>query len=163
MKTDFDQKKPESSAWVPQKFRQLLQEPMYQSVMMGTAVFFLVSIIIHFPINNSPQFYSDFLGSFWGRMVGNTQIHEVVAGIPYVDYMFEYPPICGLIVWLGGWASGGSQSIFAAIEFGILLIFAVLTSHVVYQFLGYLKTESQPPVAFFGFRPLAIVLRSVQF
>jgi hypothetical protein len=51
--------------------------------------------------------------------------------------MFEYPPICGLILWIGGWGSGGNLTAFAAIEFGILLVFAVLTSHFVYQFLGH--------------------------
>ncbi len=163
MKTDYEQRKSDDSSWVPPKFRQLLQQPMYTSVMMGTTVFFLVSIIIHFPINNSPQFYSDFLGSFWGRMVGNTQIHEVVVGIPYVDYMFEYPPICGLIVWLGGWLSGGSQTVFAAIEFGILLLFAVLTSHVVYQFLGYLKLSHNRQLLFSVFAPSLLFYGAYNF
>jgi hypothetical protein len=163
MKTDFEERKPSDTHWVPQKFRQLLKEPLYTSVIMATGVFFLTSIIIHFPINNSPQFYSDFLGSFWGRMVGNTQIHEVVVGIPYVDYMFEYPPICGLIVWLGGWASGGSQTVFAAIEFGILLIFAVLTSHVVYQFLGYLKLGHNRQLLFSIFAPSLLFYGAYNF
>ena len=163
MKSDFEERKPSDVRWVPQKFRELLSEPLYTTVILATGVFFLTSIIIHFPINNSPQFYSDFLGSFWGRMVGNTQIREVVVGIPYIDYMFEYPPICGLIVWLGGWASGGSQTVFAAIEFGILLIFAVLTSHVVYQFLGYLKLGHNRQLIFSVFAPSLLFYGAYNF
>ncbi|MDA4111525.1 MAG: hypothetical protein OK439_03240 [Thaumarchaeota archaeon] len=162
MKSDLE-RKPSDSTWMPKKLRQLLNEPLYASVMMATGVFFLVSILIHFPIANSPEFYSDFLGSFWGRMVGNTQIHEVVVGIPYVTYMFEYPPICGLILWLGGWASGGSQTIFAAVEFGILLLFTILTSHVVYQFLGYLKLDHNRQLLFSIFAPSLLFYGAYNF
>src|SRR5574337_432412 len=42
------------------------------------------------PISNSPQYYSDFLDSFWARTTANG-LREVVVGIPYVTYMFEYP------------------------------------------------------------------------
>src|SRR3984893_2787473 len=136
---------------------------MYASVMMATGVFFLTSIIIHFPINNSPQFYSDFLGSFWGRMIGNSNIHEVVTQIPYIDYMFEYPPICGLIVWLGGGAGAGNPFALSPIEFGILLIFAVLTSHVVYQFLGYLKLGHNRQLLFSIFAPSLLFYGAYNF
>jgi hypothetical protein len=162
MKSDFD-REPSDSPWVPQKFRQLVNEPLYANIIMATGVFFLVSIIIHFPINSSPQFYSDFLGSFWGRMVGNSSVHEVVVGIPYITYMFEYPPICGLILWLGGWASGGSQTIFAAVEFGVLLLFTIMTSHIVYQFLGYLKLGHNRQLLFSVFAPSLLFYGAYNF
>src|SRR4029077_17262663 len=94
---------------------------------------------------------------------GNSNCHCVVAKILSFIYVFESPPICGLIVWLGGWASAGNQSIFAAVEFGILLVFAVLTSHIVYEFLGYLKLSHNRQLLFSIFAPSLLFYGAYNF
>ncbi len=130
--------------------------------MLAAGVSFLVSILIHFPLNNSPQFYSDFLGSFWGRSTPSG-LREVVVGIPYVTYVFEYPPICGLILWLGGWASQGNIYIFSVVEFGILLIVAVVMAHYVYQFTGYLGLNRNRQLLFSIFAPSLLLYGAYNF
>lgn len=147
---------------MPARLKDLLNDPQYTTVMLATGVFFLMSILIHFPLNNSPEFYSDFLGSFWGRQT-STGLREVVVGIPYVTYMFEYPPICGLIVWLGGWASQGNVYIFSLVEFGILLIAAVITTHFVYQFSGYLGLNRNRQLLFSVFAPSLLIYGAYNF
>lgn len=159
MRSEFDSS---NKSWVPAKLKDLLNDPQYTTVMLATGVFFLMSILIHFPINNSPQYYSDFLGSFWGRTT-STGLREVVVGIPYVTYMFEYPPVCGLILWLGGWASAGNINIFAIVEFGILLVFTVLISHFVYQFIGYLGTSRNRQLMFSVFAPSLLLYGAYNF
>ncbi len=159
MRSEFDNS---NADWFPAKLKDLLNDPQYTSIMLAAGVSFLVSILIHFPINNSPQFYSDFLGSFWGRSTPSG-LREVVVGIPYVTYVFEYPPICGLILWLGGWASGGNVYIFSVIEFGILLIVALFMAHYVYQFLGYLGLNWNRQLLYSIFAPSLLLYGAYNF
>jgi hypothetical protein len=118
----------------PPLLKELLAEPQYTTVIFAASVFFLISAILHFPFNNSPSYYSDIVTTFWFRMTG-AGFHEVAVGIPYVTYMFEYPPVCGLILWAGGWASMGSEIIYTIVEFSILFLFTVLTAHYLYLFM----------------------------
>ncbi len=135
--------------------RELLNDPEYRMVMMAAAMSFLVSILIHYPYpKTGAPFYSDILG-FWVRMTPSG-LREVVVGIPYVTYYFEYPTICGLILWAGGWASRGSEQSFATVEFGILLIFAVLTAHFLYLFLSHLKLSHNRQLVYSVFAPALI-------
>jgi hypothetical protein len=159
MRSEFDDSK---TGWIPARLRDLLNDPQYTSMMLATGVFFLVSILIHFPLNNSPQFYSDFLGSFWGRTT-STGLREVVVGIPYVTYMFEYPPICGLILWVGGWASQGNVYIFSVVEFGILLVVALFITHFVYQFSGYLGLNRNRQLLYSVFAPSLLIYGAYNF
>ena len=80
-----------------------------------------------------------------------------------MTYTLEYPPVCGLILWLGGWASGGNIDIFAIVEFGILLIFAVLVSHFVYQFIGYLGISRNRQLLFSVFAPSLLLYGAYNF
>jgi alpha-1,6-mannosyltransferase len=158
-----EQQEPDSNTpWVPARLKVLVNDPQYSTVILATAVFFFMSILIHFPINNSPNYYSDFLDSFWTRMTAN-HLREVVVGIPYVTYMFEYPPVCGLILWLGGWGSGGNVAVFISIEFSILLFFAVLTSHFVFQFLSYLKLNFNRMLLYSVFAPSLLIYGAYNF
>ncbi|MGI0091757.1 MAG: hypothetical protein ACREBS_08610 [Nitrososphaerales archaeon] len=140
-----------------------MKDPQYTTVMLAAAMFFLISIIIHFPFANSPSYYSDFVDSFWGRTVTPQGPLEVVTGIPYVTYMFEYPPICWLILWLGGWASGGNEAIFCVVEFGVLFVFSVLTAHVVYNFLGHLGLSYNRQLIYSIFAPSLIFYGAYNF
>ncbi len=159
MRSEFEST---NTGWIPARLKDLLNDPQYTSLMLATGVFFLVSILIHFPINNSPEFYSDFLGSFWGRTTP-AGLREVVVGIPYVTYMFEYPPICGLILWLGGWTSGGNVYIFSIVEFGILLLIALFMSHFVYQFIGYLGLNRNRQLLYSVFTPSLLFYGAYNF
>lgn len=114
-----------------------------------------MSALIHFPFSNSPSYYSDIVDTFWYRTTPQG-LHEVVVGIPYVTYVFEYPPICGLILWLGGWASRGSIGVYATIEFSILLIFTVLTAHYLFQFMSYLGLGYNRQLVYSIFAPSLI-------
>jgi hypothetical protein len=77
----------------------------------------LLSFVLHFPLSNPflvPTFYSDII-SFWGRQ-------WVYAGqIPYVQSMFEYPTISGLILYsarmLGGSTIQGYYDFFGIFSF----------------------------------------------
>lgn len=145
------------------KFTELIREPEYQMIMIAAAMSFLISILIHFPYaKTGPPFYSDIVGAFWTRLEPNG-LREVVYGIPYVNYVFEYPPICGLILWFGGWESAGNLGAFAAIEFGILLIFSVLTAHYLYLFLDHLGLSHNRQLIFTIFAPTLIFYGAYNF
>jgi len=121
--------------------------------MLGAAAFFLMSILIHFPINNSPRYYSDIIDTFWYGRVNANNVPYVVSGIPYVTYNFEYPSICGLILWLGGWLSGGSVTTYAIVEFGTSFIFFIALTHITFQFLEYLNLGHTKQLIFSVFAP----------
>ena len=124
-------------------------------MILAAAVFFLISALIDFPFNNSPSDYSDIIDTFWNRTTPQ-QLHEVVVGILYVTYVFEYPPICGLILWLGGWASGGSVGVYATLEFGVLFVFTILTAHYMYLFMKYLGLSDNRQLVYSIFAPSLI-------
>lgn len=138
--------------WRPPSLRELFENPMYTMVMASAATFFLASIFIHFPLNNSPQYYSDIVDTFWyGRPPGGPP--SAISGIPYVTYFFEYPPVCGLILWLGGWISGGNVMVFSAVEFGVLLGFFLLLTHFTYLFVDKLRLNHTRQIIFSVFAP----------
>ncbi len=145
-----------STFWRPASIRRLFDNPQYSAVMMGAAVFFIMSILIHFPINNSPRYYSDIVDTFWyGRTTNN--IPNVITGIPYVTYNFEYPAVCGLVFWLGGWLSGGSVQIYAAVEFGVSFVFFLLLTHTVFQFLEFLNLGHTKQLIVSVFAPSVLI------
>jgi len=148
--------------WVPAKLKELLEDPQYTTVILAAGVFFLISALIHFPFSNSPSYYSDIIDTFWYRT--NPQgLQEVVVGIPYVTYVFEYPPVCGLILWLGGWASRGSIGVYATVEFGVLLVFTILTAHYVYQFMKHLGLSYNRQLIYSIFAPSLIFYGAYNF
>ena len=144
-----------SAQWVPAKLKELLEDPQYTTVIMAAGIFFLISALIHFPFSNSPSYYSDIIDTFWNR-TNPQQLKEVVVGIPYVNYVFEYPPICGLILWLGGWASRGSIGVYATVEFGVLLIFTMLTAHYLFLFMKHLGLSYNRQLIYSIFAPSVI-------
>ncbi|MHB8566277.1 MAG: hypothetical protein ACYC7D_00170 [Nitrososphaerales archaeon] len=141
------------SSWRPPSLRELFDNPLYSMVMVGAASFFMMSIFIHFPLNNSPMYYSDIVDTFWYQRLSAAGVPSAISGIPYITYFFEYPPVCGLILWLGGWASGGNVMIFAAIEFGVLLGFFLLLTHFTYLFLDNLGLGHTRQLIFSVFVP----------
>ena len=141
--------------WIPSRLKELLNDPQYTTVILAAGVFFLISALIHFPFNSSPSYYSDIIDTFWYRTTPQ-QLHEIVVGIPYVTYVFEYPPVCGLILWLGGWASGGNVGVYATVEFGVLLIFTILTAHYMYLFTKYLGLSYNRQLVYSIFAPSLI-------
>lgn len=124
--------------------------------MLAATVAFLISALIHFPLQNSPTYYSDFVYSFWGRS-------GILTGVPYVNYMFEYPPISGIVLWAGAWGSHGSEFVFLIIEYGILFAFMLFTAHVVYQFLKYLGLNHNRQLLFSIFVPSVIFYGAYNF
>jgi hypothetical protein len=149
-------------SWRPAGFHALVNNPQYTAIMMAAAVFFLMSILIHFPIPNSPSYYSDIVDKFWyGRTVNG--IPYVISGIPYVTYNFEYPAVCGLILWLGGWLSGGSAQTYAAVEFGISMAFFLLLTHATYQFLDYLHVGHTRQLIVSIFAPSVLIYGAYNF
>jgi hypothetical protein len=150
------------SEWIPARLKALLDDPQYTTVILAAGVFFLISALIHFPFNNSPSYYSDIVDTFWYRTTPQ-QLHEVVVGIPYVTYQFEYPPICGLILWLGGWASGGNIGTYATVEFAVLFVFTILTAHYMYQFMGYLGLSYNRQLMYSIFAPSLIFYGAYNF
>ena len=150
MEDDANSQKPLN--WHPPSLHELFENPMYKMVMLSAATFFLASIFIHFPLNNSPLYYSDIVDTFWyGRNAGG--VPYVISGIPYVTYFFEYPPVCGLILWLGGWASGGNVMVYSAVEFGVLLGFFLLLTHFTFLFMDRLHLNHTNQIIFSVFAP----------
>ncbi len=141
--------------WIPTKLKELLEDPQYTTVILAAGTFFIISALIHYPFNNSPSYYSDIIDTFWYRTTPQ-QLKEVVVGIPYVTYVFEYPPICGLILWLGGWLSQGSLAVFAVVEFGALFVFTIFTAHYMYLFLKYLGLSYNRQLIYSIFAPSLI-------
>lgn len=81
---------------------------LIEIIVVTTAVFML-SAIIH-SSSAQPNIYSD-IASFWGR-------REVAEGlIPYVDFVFEYPQLCGLITYVSASIGGTPQAYFTMMSF----------------------------------------------
>ncbi len=74
----------------------LLSDQEFQIMLLIATTIWIYSSILKLPFI-VPSNYSD-VGYLWIRDV--YQNHHNMA-IPYVDYKLEYPPIIGLIIWLG--------------------------------------------------------------
>jgi hypothetical protein len=127
------------------------KDPEYRIVMLSSCAFFALSALLHFPGRVGPPLYSDIINVFW------FQRPYILTGIPYVSYLFEYPPLCGLILWAGAWGSQGNVDLYATIEFGILFLFMVLLTHVLYRFLGSLGIEHNRQLLYVAFAPSFLI------
>jgi hypothetical protein len=131
----------------------------YEKVMITAALVFLASAVIHWP---SFHIYSDITTSFWSR-TNASGVPYLTYEIPYAGYAFEYPPICGLVVWLGGWISNGNLYAYAAVEFAILGAFFVSTAHFLFRFLERLRINHNLQLIFTLFVPSAVALAAYNF
>ncbi len=120
---------------------------------------FVASAIFHWP---TFHIYSDITTSFWNR-TNSAGVPYLTYEIPYVGYVFEYPPVCGLVVWLGGWLSGGNLQVYAGVEFTILGIFFVLTANYLYKFLEKLGINQNLQFFFTLFVPSAFAFAAYNF
>lgn len=132
-------------------------DPEYKMVMLSSCAFFALSALLHFPGRSGPPLYSDIIDAFW------YQRPWILTGIPYVSYVFEYPPLCGLILWVGAWASGGNVNLYAAIEFGILFFFMLLLTHVLYKFMEGLGVEHNKQLIYVVFAPSFLIFGVYNF
>ena len=135
--------------------RDLLNGPQYATVILALAVFFLISAMLRFPFKGTASYYGDFVSTFWARSIGNSS-HEVVFRIPYVIHMFENPSISDLVRWLGGWMSFGNVQIFAGVEFGVLLMFTILTANYLFLLMKELGLSYTRPLLCSKFAPSII-------
>jgi hypothetical protein len=132
-------------------FRSLADDQEYRLILAASCTFFTISALLHFPGRSGPPLYSDIINVFW------YQRPYILTGIPYVSYIFEYPPLCGLILWAGAWGSGGNVDIFAGIEFGILFAFMLLLTHVLYMFIRRLGVEHNRQLLYVAFAPSFLI------
>jgi uncharacterized membrane protein len=132
-------------------FRKLATDPEYKMIMLSASAFFIMSALLHFPGRSGPPLYSDLINVFW------YQRPWILTGIPYINYMFEYPPLCGLILWAGAWGSAGSVDLFAIIEFAILFTFTLLMTHVLYLFMEYLGIDHGKQLTYVAFAPSFLI------
>ena len=139
--------------------RNLARISDYRFVMFSAAFFFLVSAIGHWPNFGAS---SDITYLFWSRTNSNG-IPHLTYQVPYVGYVLEYPPVCGLVLWLAGWSSGGSLYVYTAIVFLILGVFFVLSAHFLYNFLNYLKLDHNLQWIFTIFVPSVVIFGAYNF
>lgn len=126
-------------------------DPEYKMVILASCSFFVLSALLHFPGRSGPPLYSDIINAFW------YQRPWILTGVPYVNYVFEYPPLCGLILWAGAWASGGNVDLFAAVEFGILFFFMLLMTHVLYKFMEGLGLDHNKQLLYVTLAPSFLI------
>ncbi len=69
----------------------------FRDIVSWAVLVFLISVIIHSP-TSIPNYYSDF-NAFWSR----PEIRAMKR--PYFDFVFEYPPLSGIIVYVAQNAS----------------------------------------------------------
>jgi hypothetical protein len=143
----------------PQALANFFPEVTYRRVIFASVLVFLASAILHWP---SFHIYSDIINAFWSR-TNSAGVPFLTYEIPYTQYIFEYPPICGLVIWVGGWLSGGSLTNYALIEFTILGIFFVSTTHVLYKFLERLKLNHNLQLLFSLLVPSAVAFAAYNF
>ena len=134
-----------------QSFRELIADPEYKMIMLASIAMFSISALLHYPGRSGPPLYSDLISVFW------YQRPYITHGIPYVTYVFEYPPVCGLILWAGAWGSQGNSDVFAVIEFSILFLFMILLSHVLYLFIQKLRLDSNRQLLYVAFAPSFLI------
>jgi len=92
-------------------------------IMVVTTAVFVLSAIVH-SSSSQPNIYSD-ITSFWGR-------REVAEGlIPYVDFVFEYPQLCGLITYVSASIGRTPQAYYALMSF-FLYLFTVGSAVLTY-------------------------------
>jgi uncharacterized membrane protein len=148
--------------WIAPELRSALSRfgrSGYRNIILASVAVFVASAIFHWP---TFHVYSDITTSFWSR-ANAAGTPYLTYQIPYVNYVFEYPPVCGLVVWLGGWLSAGSLNTYAAVEFTILGIFFVLTTHFLYRFLGKLGMDQNLQILFTLLVPSAVAFAAYNF
>jgi uncharacterized membrane protein len=131
----------------------------YKKVMIAATLVFLASAIFHWP---SLHVYSDITTSFWNR-TNPSGVPYLTYEVPYLGYVFEYPPVCGLVVWIGGWLSHGDLYTYAGVEFAILGAFFIGTAHLLYKFLERLKLQQNLQLIFTLFVPSAFAFAAYNF
>ncbi len=139
--------------------RQLAGISDYKFVILAAGIVFAISAIAHWP---NFGVASDITTSFWGR-TNSIGIPYLTYQIPYIGYLFEYPPVCGLVVWLAGWSSGGNIYVYSAIVFAILGACFVLSAHFLYNFLNYLKLDHSLQWLFTIFVPSVVIFGAYNF
>jgi Glycosyltransferase family 87 len=139
--------------------RQLARISDYRFAILSAGIVFAISAIGHWPNFGAT---SDITTSFWGRTNGNG-VPYLTYEIPYVGYIFEYPPVCGLILWLAGWSSGGNLYAYTAIVFVVLGACFVLSAHFLYNFLNYLKLDHNLQWLFTIFVPSVVIFGAYNF
>lgn len=94
-------------------FSPLWEDRALTEIVVVTTAVFILSTIVHSP-SISPNIYSD-LVSFWGRT-------EVADGlIPYVDFVFEYPQLCGLMTYVSASLGRAPEAYYALMSFFLYL------------------------------------------
>lgn len=139
--------------------RNLARISDYRFVMFSAAFFFLVSAISHWPNFGAT---SDITTTFWSR-TNSGGIPYLTYQVPYVSYVFEYPPVSGLVIWLAGWSSGGSIYVYTTIVFLVLGAFFVLSAHLLYNFLNHLKLDHNLQWIFTIFVPSVVIFGAYNF
>jgi hypothetical protein len=147
---------------VPKSFvssRQFARISDYRFAILAAAIVFAISAIGHWPHFGAT---SDITTFFWGRTNSNG-IPYLAYEIPYIGYVFEYPPVCGLVLWLAGSSSGGNIYVYAAIVFAVLGACFVLTAHFLYNFLNYLRLDHNLQWLFTIFVPSVVIFGAYNF
>lgn len=132
----------------------------YELVIISAVVLFTLSAIMHWPNLGTT---SDITTSFWKDRVNAAGVPYVTYEIPYVQYVFEYPPICGIVLWIAGWSSFGNLYVYTGIMFVILGIFFVLNAHFLYKFLVCLHFDHNLQLLCTIFIPSVVVFGAYNF
>lgn len=156
--TDNNAPSEEEGSWTPRSFHELISTRNYRLIMISAIVVFTLSSIGHLPLFHV---YTDFL-TFWNRQ-NSQRVPYLTYEIPYIQYVFEYPPLSGLILWLAGWGSHDNLIVYFAISFTMLGIFFILTTHLIYQFSEKLGINHDYQIVFTIFAPSVLFFGPYNF
>jgi uncharacterized membrane protein len=113
-----------------------------QTILMAATVIFAFNVWEHFP-GIVPNHYTDIVSIYYRDGVGIGP-----HGVPYVDYVFEYPALVGVLIYLASllarWSSttfGTSIVIYKLIVDFVLYIFTMVTIIVLYRLTARFRVE----------------------
>lgn len=95
-----------------------------KTILMATTVIFAFNVWEHSPVV-VPSRYSDIVSLFYRTGIGTGTL-----GIPYVDYVFEYPALAGLIIYAAALIARSATQDFAA----SLVLYTLIVDVFLYAF-----------------------------
>ena len=115
-----------------------------QLILAAATVVFAFNVWEHSPVV-VPNHYTDIVSIFYREGIGNGPL-----GIPYVDYVFDYPALVGAVVYVASWLAISSGPDFSTslvwykliVDF-VLYVFTLVTMIVVYNLTARYSVDSK--------------------
>jgi len=124
-------------------------------VLAVATVIFSFNVWEHLPIME-PHHYSDVVGVFYREGIGTGSPPHL---LPYYHYIFEYPVVVGLLVYISSYTVLFTEDFFTALHYytlimdAFLYVFTIGTVAILYRLCGLFSIDRQRIMKFFMIMP----------